>query len=919
MKYKYLLFAILSISIIAWADDILPGGFALPDIQSTLAVPANNVFQIRKLKTAYLAPDATGKLSLTLECGLIGRYTDTLRYSINDLRGNTLHKGVINVKEKHSIELTNLSQAILKLTINANQNSTFLRVTTGHCAVEASSGDPLHLINGRPKMFFRVNGGRLKIKAIGDKPIEHVAITIRDADDQIVFEGNSLGKKDMTVLADVPIADGQAGRIWSVQFSRVPNQGFEDMDLRILEGAAPIVSLDPKQLIIPIFHKESRILENGDCFFGIAVSPWLDSQKGYTANFSYTPESAIHSDKISFDVGDSWTAVALYNHDDDADTVIIRDANGELSHLVGLRYPKDQFMIGQAAFTAYDNDKRPFSEMSWELVTCEGKSFTEIPWKDPKPAVEPTAEDTARGFQLFQRDEPGFIRPNSRPAADEIRTAITGEASPGLVSCEFFAFLPLKDMDAVVTIGDLTGPSNIPKDSVKLLWAEISRQRTDWNAITYITAPERLWPENNAPKSFLKDSPAQYCIRTTVPPDAKPGVYSAPILLNGKPVATYELTVDDFALPEYHDMTFGLYADGERWNNKNYTDDEILREMRMFREHGMNALMMYPFSGARVTYDGKDFHIDMSRFRRIMKLYCQVGFPGVAVISFQAVNGHLMRALKVETADHTPEFVRGFHELLETIRTMAKEDGWPDYCIHTVDEPNKGRGGDEAIRTLKLVKEAGFKTFNTCYGDFVREHLAPWLDYRCYNNIAYMSCRTKQANDTLRKESLDDGDAFWWYGSGCYTNGGLQQDCNIYTNRHILGIYNWRSGATGAWTWTFLRVNGSPYNDFDGNDKREAKDACICYPQPQGNGLIDTLQWEAIREGVYDYRYIRLWDDLCKKAAATADKAAIAAQSRERVQKVMDSINWNCLNFSVSNTQLRTLRALLIAEIKRLK
>ncbi|MBR5838446.1 MAG: DUF4091 domain-containing protein, partial [Victivallales bacterium] len=448
-------------------------------------------------------------------------------------------------------------------------------------------------------------------------------------------------------------------------------------------------------------------------------------------------------------------------------------------------------------------------------------------------------------------------------------------------------------------------------------WAEMSSQRTDWNATTFITAPERLH-ESPYPL-FFPNMPTLLCIRATVPSDAKPGVYTAPILLDGKPVATYTLTVDDFTLPEYHDMTFGLYADGQRWVFQNFTDDEILREMRMFREYGMNALMMYPFYGAKVTYDGKDFHIDMSRFRHLMKLYCQVGFPGVAVISFQAVNGYLMRALQVETADHTPEFVRGFHELLETIRTMAKEDGWPDYCIHTVDEPNKGRGGDEAIRTLKLVKEAGFKTFNTCYGDFVREHLAPWLDYRCYNNIAYMSCRTKEANNALRKESLEDGDAFWWYGSGCYTNGGLQQDCNIYTNRHMLGIFNWRSGATGAWTWTFLRVNGSPYNDFDGNDKREAKDACICYPQPQGNGLIDTLQWEAIREGVYDYRYIRLWDDLCKKAAATADKAAVAAQSRERIQKTMDSINWNCLNFSVSNAQLRTLRAELIEEIKQLK
>ncbi len=917
MKCKYLILAFLAFSIIALADEILPGAFVLPDVQSNLAVPQNNVFQIRKLKTAYLAPDATGKLSLTLGCGLIGRYTDNLRYSINTLDGKTLQEGVIAVKEQRSIELTNLPQAILKLTMNVNQNSTFLRVTAGRCAVEASSGDPLHLINGRPKMFFQVNRGRLKIKAIGDKPIEHVAITIRDADDQVVFEGNSVGDKEMTVVADVPIADDQTGRIWSVQFSRVPNQGFEDMDLRILEGAIPVVSLDPKQLVIPLFHKESRILSNGDCFFGVAVSPWLDDKKDYSAKFQFISDNQSLN-PLQMVTGETWTNVRIFNVPDA--NLMEKDPDPiELSHLIGIRHAKDASICGNARFSAFDNNQKPFAEISWEIVTCEGKSFIEIPWKDPKPAIEPTAEELARGFQLFQRDEPGFVRQNSRPAADEIRTTINGETSPGLVSCEFFAFLPLKDMTGVVAIGDLTGPSAIPKTSVKLLWAEISRQRTDWNSTTYITAPERLWPADNAARTFLKDSPAEYCIRTTVPQDAKSGVYSAPILLDGKTVATYYLTVDDFTLPEYHDMTFGLYADGQRWIYQNFTDEEILREMRMFREHGMNALMMYPFYGAKVTYDGKEFHIDMSRFRHLMKLYCQVGFPGVAVISFQAVNGYLMRALKVETADHTPEFVRGFHELLETIRTMAKEDGWPEYCIHTVDEPNKGRGGDEAIRTLKLVKESGFKTFNTCYGDFVREHLAPWLDYRCYNNIAYMSCRTKEANDTLRKESLDDGDAFWWYGSGCYTNGGLQQDCNIYTNRHILGIYNWRSGATGAWTWTFLRVKGTSYNDFDGNNQGEAKDACICYPQPEGNGLIDTLQWEAIREGVYDYRYIRLWDDLCKKAAATADKAAVAAESRERVQKVMDSINWNCLNFSVSNTQLRALRALLIAEIKRLK
>ena len=173
--------------------------------------------------------------------------------------------------------------------------------------------------------------------------------------------------------------------------------------------------------------------------------------------------------------------------------------------------------------------------------------------------------------------------------------------------------MPLKDMTGVVAIGDLTGPSAISKESVKLLWAEMSSQRTDWNATTYITAPERLLPVDGKPNKFTKDYPAEFCIRTTVPTDAKPGVYTAPILLDGKPVATYVLTVDDFTLPEYHDMTFGLYADGQRWVYQNFTDDEILREMRMFREHGMNALMMYPFYGVPRTRHERPHDVSILR------------------------------------------------------------------------------------------------------------------------------------------------------------------------------------------------------------------------------------------------------------------------------------------------------------------
>ena len=49
-------------------------------------------------------------------------------------------------------------------------------------------------------------------------------------------------------------------------------------------------------------------------------------------------------------------------------------------------------------------------------------------------------------------------------------------------------------------------------------------------------------------------------------------------------------------------------------------------------------------------------------------------------------------------------------------------------------------------------------------------------------------------------------------------------------NRFMTGFHFWRTGATGAWSWTFLRPKDDAYNDFDGASRGEAKDACIAYP-----------------------------------------------------------------------------------------
>ena len=92
----------------------------------------------------------------------------------------------------------------------------------------------------------------------------------------------------------------------------------------------------------------------------------------------------------------------------------------------------------------------------------------------------------------------------------------------------------------------------------------------------------------------------------------------------------------------------------------------------------------------------------------------------------------------------------------------------------------------------------------------------------------------------------------------------------------------------------------------------------MCYQTPGENSLILTLQWEAVREGTYDYRYLCLWESLVKKAKAAPALKERAEQSEKTVNAAVEAISWNARGFAVNNGQLRALRKLIISEIKAL-
>lgn len=878
---------------------ILPGGFIAPEVTAeAVQVDPAPYYKIRGSVEVYVSPDANGVLEADIANSQVGHYEAQTNCYLYALDGRQLQKMHLALKERKVLRQAGLPQGVYRLRVESGQNAALIRAQKGSCSVQASGTVQFAPSYHCPKVFFNVSSGRLKLTYRGDSGVEHVATTIWDATGKVVYEGNTVGAPRLTVNVDIPIPADQENTIWSLKMGEVPGKGFEDMHLTINEGAVPVVAMRPDGLVFPLARLQATAsADKKQCQNNLLLASQLQTIPGLTVDMAFSS----NGEGIPFQINKSWKT-------------------GDRQLAFGVLSAYSELVSGQVK-AVFRQGGKVLHEQTWGFTCCEGVSFTEVPWSENGQAAPITAADRARGYQVFQRSEPGFVRPTARPTAAELCDCVKAETSPGLVSAEFVAVLPLRGMaSAAVTVGELKAETGavIPASAVSVLAARIWSQRTDWNARSFIRAPELL--EHRETVNLQAMLPQQYCLRTAVPKTAAPGVYRAPILLNGEPLATYELTVDEFILPEYHDMTFGLYADGERWYARRFSDEEYLRELRMFRAYGMNALMVYPFTGSVVKFADGKWSLDFGVFRHQMNLYKREGFDGVLVISLQALRPHLERALKAAGRPvNGPEYQAGFIAVLENIKNMADEDRWPRYCLHTIDEPHTDELGKIAAETLGIVKKHGGKTFNTCYGNIVRKYLSRCLDYRCFNCIAFMSCSSEEKTAKLRQETLGDGAEFWWYGSGCYTNGGLQQDCNIYSNRHMLGVFNWRSKATGAWTWTFLRAKGNVYNDFDANGTFEAKEACICYPAADGKTLIDTLQWEGCREGIYDYRYLRLWDELAAKAEHTAGQAELAAASRRRVMAAVNAFSWTCNQFAVSNGQLRDLRALLIDEIKALR
>ena len=653
-----------------------------------------------------------------------------------------------------------------------------------------------------------------------------------------------------------------------------------------------------------------RITNKSDALVAEASGTWfpLQGDQRYVLSFSYKTAALSRPDatsvRVLFHAKDKRPLVKEYFHkgfkkSDDwlrIDQPFVAPAHAVRAYITFFTFYRtgtlwlDDVRVAPAPLS--DDEKA-------KLITEEGVTFFYKPRRErPEPAMPALAGQ--QGFVTFVRANPRDTYPDSVPTTDELAAPVEITATPGEYEPGWFSVRALRDLrDVRVELaGDFTcaDGAKLPKAAAEVRVVKCWPQRTGWKTREYYVIPELLEP--NRAVHVPAHTTQSFYFTIHVPDDAKPGAYRTTATVSEagaqRASVTLNLRVLPFKLRRPTNRYWMLYY---RFSVpiRKVSNETLEADLRLAKACGINALWFtihhlgslgpcrFDWEGQRVTA----FH--WPKLERIQAVRKAIGLRGPLVISDGSAfeYDHARKVLpNIKYPGPLPlddeRLKLAFGDAVKAIDKLVKRtggEGYSDWIFEGVDEPGSHpKLQPHSLWQLSLAKAAGAKTYATMWGNFART-AAPHLSIQCYST-GY-SVRSAEFNAARTAECKQDGNRYWYYGSGCYTN----QEGGLMPNRLITGLLLFKSGAEGSASWIYQAAKKDAYNDFDANNQGESKDAMIVYPSP--NGPVPTLQWEGIREGIDDYAYLWTLAELIREAPAER-----RAQAQQALERIVAQVPW---------------------------
>jgi hypothetical protein len=576
-----------------------------------------------------------------------------------------------------------------------------------------------------------------------------------------------------------------------------------------------------------------------------------------------------------------------------------------------------------------------------------GPPFTEAPrtvedWQPP----EPTDEERESGFIVFTRPEPFDIKPWSRPKHEERLSQIKCFAAKGQTTSLWLAIYALEPLNRF----DLTVQAHPRKKSmpeVIPLYVHFWAQRTDWRGRTYYITPELLLPMGNGEAMFPaeggtlerrqldipKGEARLFWLTVKVPKDVSAGEYGFTLTLRGSGRRPMQLPLTvrilSFHLLKPLGKRWLLYSDSGLWGM--LPDEKALAILQEIADHGIDGLTELPFGKLDLSHLKEGIvRYDPEPLLRIHRLMEQVGLKGPHTIGvFAEPEAARALGLQVDLNKEWDERLKGAMRLIARKVVEALRPYEINWLFYGYDEP--GPENLHALQQYRCWHEGGAENYVTFFQKATYDVASQWMTAPCFS-VGLIN--RKENAEWARKACDQHGQKFFWYGSGCY----LGQEGRMFPNRYLTGWLFWKTKADAQVSWTFVRPHEDPFNDFDGSrvNQVEPKDQCTVYPHFERSndytsiiGIIPTIQWEAIREGISDYCYAYTLQNLIEYARRKVGERPtrwakrlkeIADESEKLLATVEENVPWGneVRQRGYTNADLQQVRTLIATQIERL-
>ncbi len=412
------------------------------------------------------------------------------------------------------------------------------------------------------------------------------------------------------------------------------------------------------------------------------------------------------------------------------------------------------------------------------------------------------------------------------------------------------------------------------------------------------------------PITIEADQARQFYLLVKVPADAKPGIYQG--LVSGKAADgtkmsfALKLEVLPFKLEPtpnaYSAFNESFIADaatveqlGVGFEKKTF--EQINQDFLSQAEHGFNTLHLKNGYVPRSKGDRRDRSPleagnswNFADFDQMLDAAVKAGLSRSPFCWESSHGVNLATDPRPFYANTTEQMVASINAIVPALVAHCKQKGYPSPALFGADEFT-----GERLMGMKpgyeAVKKAGGLVTIACYSDFFGI-LGPDLVQPILLG-GVTDSETERIVRTVQSKGLQ----VWIY--NCPASNVYGAPSSI---RRRYGLAMWRNGENGVANWAYDNISVG-YANLATSER-----PVYCYAFPTWSGRpIDTLTYEALREGIYDTRYM-----------ATLEKAlAVARKSGKSPALVGEVDNW-LKSFSV-NDDLGKVRRRMADYIVRLQ